>query len=414
MKKSCYRYFLLIAFHLIFNGNLFSQINFVYNGDFETKTTCNIGLGDLNIAPQWMQPTFGTSDYFNFCAGLGSLVGVPLNQFGIENGHSNLGYAGLGCFGSNSFVNSGREYIQTKLKSSLIRGVDYYLEFYVSLADFPSVHSSQVAINSFGCYFSDSAFFDSIYTNITRTPQIQTEGNLFYADTAGWMKIQGIYKAKGGEEYITIGNFKDDASTQTQIVATSTVLPISVQISYYYIDDVSLFEITTPKTIHDTTICLGDSLLLGANDTAISCTWYPKIGLNDSTLINPTAIPKLTTKYYVSHQNTFGYTATDSVLITVIDCSGESSLWVPNIFSPNQDNQNDLFSITSKNIVHLNCKIVNRYGALVAEINELNQSWDGRSNSGKELSDGVYYYYLNAIGRDLKKYELKGFVQLVR
>ncbi|HRH63950.1 MAG TPA: gliding motility-associated C-terminal domain-containing protein, partial [Bacteroidia bacterium] len=321
---------------------------------------------------------------------------------------------GLGCFGSNSFVNSGREYIQTKLKSSLIRGVDYYLEFYVSLADFPSVHSSQVAINSFGCYFSDSAFFDSIYTNITRTPQIQTEGNLFYADTAGWMKIQGIYKAKGGEEYITIGNFKDDASTQTQIVATSTVLPISVQISYYYIDDVSLFEITTPKTIHDTTICLGDSLLLGANDTAISCTWYPKIGLNDSTLINPTAIPKLTTKYYVSHQNTFGYTATDSVLITVIDCSGESSLWVPNIFSPNQDNQNDLFSITSKNIVHLNCKIVNRYGALVAEINELNQSWDGRSNSGKELSDGVYYYYLNAIGRDLKKYELKGFVQLVR
>ncbi|HRH62466.1 MAG TPA: hypothetical protein PLI68_03985, partial [Bacteroidia bacterium] len=81
MKKSCYRYFLLIAFHLIFNGNLFSQINFVYNGDFETKTTCNIGLGDLNIAPQWMQPTFGTSDYFNFCAGLGSLVGVPLNQF---------------------------------------------------------------------------------------------------------------------------------------------------------------------------------------------------------------------------------------------------------------------------------------------------------------------------------------------
>jgi gliding motility-associated-like protein len=414
LKKSCYSYFLLIAFQLIYKGNLFSQVNFVYNGDFETKTTCNIGPGAINIAPNWVQPTFGTSDYFNVCAGLGSQLGVPLNLFGFQNAHSGAGYSGIFVYLTSPIDTNYREFIQTKLKEILKAQSIYYLEFYINLSDIPQIKSNKVAINSFGCYFSDSAFFDSTFTNAPRIPQIQTSNTMIYADTAGWMKIQGIYKAKGGEEYITLGNFKDDASTLTQIVATSTVLPISAQISYYYIDDVSLFEITTPKTIHDTTICLGDSLLLGANDTAISCVWYPKIGLNDSTLTNPTAIPKLTTKYYVSHQNTFGYTATDSVLITVIDCSSESSLWVPNIFSPNQDNQNDLFSITSKNIVHLNCKIVNRYGALVAEINELNQSWDGRSNSGKELSDGVYYYYLNAIGRDLKKYELKGFVQLVR
>lgn len=84
MKKSCYSYFLLIAFQLIYKGNLFSQVNFVYNGDFETKTTCNIGPGAINIAPNWVQPTFGTSDYFNVCAGLGSQLGVPLNLFGFQ------------------------------------------------------------------------------------------------------------------------------------------------------------------------------------------------------------------------------------------------------------------------------------------------------------------------------------------
>lgn len=414
MKKNRYCYFLLIAFQLIFKENLFSQINFVYNGDFETKTTCNIGLSDLIVAPNWFQPTLGTSDYFNSCAGIGSLVGVPLNQFGFENAHSNFGYAGFYCFGSNSFVNSGREYIQTKLKYSLTSGIEYYMEFYVSLADFPAVHCNQVAINSFGCYFSDSAFFDSIYTNITRIPQIQTTSSQIYTDTSGWMKIQGIYKAKGGEEYITIGNFKDDASTQTQVVASSNVLPISVQISYYYIDDVSLFEITSPKTINDTTICLGDSLVIGDNDSTISCYWQPKIGLNDSTLTNPTAIPKLTTMYYVKHQNVFGYIATDSVLVTVLDCNSESTLLVPNIFSPNHDNVNDEFKVRSKNMSEFNCKIFNRFGLQVAELKEQNESWDGRNKSGIEQNEGVYYYSLTALGKDTKVYNLKGFFQLLR
>jgi gliding motility-associated-like protein len=265
-----------------------------------------------------------------------------------------------------------------------------------------------------GCYISDSAFFDSTYLNITRIPQFQTSTAVYYADTADWIKIHGIYKAKGGEEFITLGNFKDDATTQTQVVATSTVLPIGAQLSYYYIDDVSIFEIITPKARNDTTICLGDSLILGANDTAISCSWFPASGINDSSLTNPIASPKQNIWYYVTHQNSFGYLAKDSILVTVLDCSNESYLEVPNIFSPNNDSQNDLFGVKSKNITSFNCKIFNRNGLEVAELKESSESWDGNAKSGKQLSDGVYYYFISALGKDERKYELKGFVSLLR
>lgn len=399
---------------LLFFYNLFAQVNLVTNGDFETKTSCNIDPGAIHLAPPWVQATLGTSDYFNVCAGLGSLLGVPKNRFGFQNAHSGDGYAGIFTYSTTPIGSNYREFIQTKLTTKLTAQSLYYIEFYVNLSDIPEVNANIVAINSFGCYFSDSAFFDSIYTNITRVPQFQTSSSVLFTDTAAWLKIQGVYKAHGGEEYITLGNFKDDASTQTQVIATSTVLPILADITYYYIDDVSIYEITSPKASRDTTICLGDSLVLGANDTAISCSWYPKMGINDSTLTNPKASPKQTTWYYVSHQNGFGYLAKDSILVTVLDCSNESILEVPNVFSPNNDAQNDLFLISAKNITSFNCKILNRYGVLVAELNELDEGWDGRNKSGVHLSDGVYFYLINAEGRDAKKYAIKGFVSLLR
>lgn len=97
-----------------------------------------------------------------------------------------------------------------------------------------------------------------------------------------------------------------------------------------------------------------------------------------------------------------------------MDCNSESTLLVPNIFSPNHDNVNDEFKVRSKNICEFNCKIFNRLGLQVAELKEQNESWDGRNKSGIEQNEGVYYYSLTALGKDTKVYNLKGFFQLLR
>ncbi len=111
----------------------------------------------------------------------------------------------------------------------------------------------------------------------------------------------------------------------------------------------------------------------------------------------------------------FSYYYIDDVSITECDTTTTiSSLMMPNIFTPNNDGTNDVFSIPSKNIKILNCKIYNRWGILVGELKNANEVWDGRTTAGLECTDGVYYYVLIAKGLDEKEYNEKGFVQLMK
>ena len=99
-------------------------------------------------------------------------------------------------------------------------------------------------------------------------------------------------------------------------------------------------------------------------------------------------------------------TATTQITIEVI---GTSFLIVPNVFTPNGDDKNDVFEFISQNITELNCVIFNRWGKQVAEITAPDKSWDGKNGS-----DGTYFYVLKAKGMDDVDYNLKGTVTLIR
>lgn len=88
----------------------------------------------------------------------------------------------------------------------------------------------------------------------------------------------------------------------------------------------------------------------------------------------------------------------------------EKPLLLPNVFSPNDDGQNDVFYIPGMSADDW-VEIYNRWGIKVSELSNGNQSWDGRTTSGEQCTSGVYFY-------TLKKKEnnelIKGFVQLIR
>jgi OmpA-OmpF porin, OOP family len=90
-----------------------------------------------------------------------------------------------------------------------------------------------------------------------------------------------------------------------------------------------------------------------------------------------------------------------------------SSLIVPNAFSPNGDGINDFFSPRDTNLSFYTCKIYNRWGNLIFETTNPNQFWDGNYNGG-ECVEGTYFYLVEAIGLDDKKYLYKGFLMLAR
>jgi hypothetical protein len=206
-----------------------AQNNLVPNPSFESFSGIPASLGEIYLAAPWNQPTTnGSSDYFHPLATALSGAGVPSNSFGGQSAHSGQAYAGF-----HARTSGYREYVETPLSQSLVPGQTYQVSFYVSLAD-----NCQLAIDKIGAFLSagPAGPVNTGY-NLPFTPQISNPVNSFITNKTGWTLITGQYVAAGGESYLVIGNFFDDASTPT-LAGQGGSLPFS----YYYIDDVSVIR----------------------------------------------------------------------------------------------------------------------------------------------------------------------------
>ena len=108
----------------------------------------------------------------------------------------------------------------------------------------------------------------------------------------------------------------------------------------------------------------------------------------------------------------------DSILETTltIDVKGcePSSLLIPNVFTPNGDGSNDLFTIEGVNLESVEGEIWNRWGQQMFSWNNIKGGWDGRTTSGTEVPNGTYFYIIKAKGNDGTEYFKKGTVSLLR
>ena len=97
----------------------------------------------------------------------------------------------------------------------------------------------------------------------------------------------------------------------------------------------------------------------------------------------------------------------------------ESSLEVPNAFSPNGDGINDYYNVYNvKSIVSFSAAIYNRWGQQlyswgIDQIGCEDCGWDG-TYKGKDVKPGVYYVVIDARGADGIKYEIRRDVNLLR
>jgi len=216
---------------LIFTVILFQlgkgQTNLVLNPSLEDTVVCPYGLDQLVYAKNWYRPTAGTSDYFNSCSS-NPWVSVPQNLFGTQLARTGNAYAGMLTYDNNS--SNKREYVAVRLSDSLKQSRTYCVEFYVSLPD--SIYMNS---NTIGVYFSDS-FYINIGTNLPFIPQVENPITNDLNNKQNWIKVSGNFTASGGERFLTIGNFRDDNNTDTTCLNWAWC-----GISYYYIDDVSVY-----------------------------------------------------------------------------------------------------------------------------------------------------------------------------
>ncbi len=102
--------------------------------------------------------------------------------------------------------------------------------------------------------------------------------------------------------------------------------------------------------------------------------------------------------------------STEPLRVTV----SESILEMPNAFSPNGDDKNEIYKAKKyQSLIEFHAMIFNRWGQKLYEWSDPAQGWDGKFH-GKEVKQGVYFVLVKAKGADGRKYNIRKDVNLMR
>lgn len=153
--------------------------------------------------------------------------------------------------------------------------------------------------------------------------------------------------------------------------------------------------------IGDTSICQDSSILIyGIGAT----TYIWSDNIIDSTYFTPT----YNATYTVIGTDFNNCEGSSQVTITLDTCITEPfTINIPNVFTPNNDGNNDGFYISGTSFILNSTTIFNRWGEVVFKTNFSN-AWDGRLSSGQLAPDGTYYYFI-----DINAYDNGIFTQKI-
>lgn len=256
-----------------------SAQNLVLNGGFEDFTSCPDSTEQVKRAYPWIQPTGGTSDFYHACNGSNCdalQVGVPCNGLGFQVPHSGEGYAGFITFG-NRYNPALRElvpyyyseYIQAPLSDKLVKDQLYEVSFYANLAD-SSDYATKLQV-----YFSENSI-TAPSNDYLDTITFHIESSEIISNKSDWVKVCGVYEARGGEGHITIGLFGERDSLDFLDINDGTFYGGGAYLAYYFIDDVrvspTFIELDTLDL--DVDLCdLNDSVVLQAPNGGTAYLW---------------------------------------------------------------------------------------------------------------------------------------------
>lgn len=261
--------------------------NLVPNGGFENQNNCPSNWGQIIYSPgytnfptvqDWVSPLENTTpDYFNACAPTNSKVNIPQTFLGYHDAHNGDACAGIIAYNDNAQAGEYREYIEAKLSQPLIAGHRHELTFYVSTNYDPGIAMyNYIAIDRVGAAFTTNQVNVTPDQFLMLDYQVVNAANNFITSTNAWVKIQGTFIAQGGEEWVTIGSFKNSTSPFNAVQLYPATPGGGDDYAYLYIDDVSLTDLDKVNTFtatHDTAVCVADGIVLSSPVTANSYQW---------------------------------------------------------------------------------------------------------------------------------------------
>ena len=203
----------------------------------------------------------------------------------------------------------------------------------------------------------------------------------------------------------------------TGATTSSIIIPVNKDSTYYVVvkqgcTDTAYYTVNVIpgagiKVCCDTTIAYGGTANLNASGD-VTYAWQPSNSVNcncSSVTVNPGE----NTTYTVIGTDVNGCLNFDTVTVD-IECA---TYFVPNVFTPNNDGQNDNFLIKAYGYNSYHIEIYDRWGLLEYTSDTPFAPWDGKDMSGVMVSDGVYYYIIKSVC-GTKETDHDGFVQVIR
>lgn len=154
---------------------------------------------------------------------------------------------------------------------------------------------------------------------------------------------------------------------------------------------------------------LGDTFQLWANSNASGTySWSPTEYLSCVNCQEPVSLPNQSMLYTATFVDSNGCITSAEVHIRL-----ESTLYIPNSFTPNNDGLNDVFRIGGADLDEFTFTIFNRWGEQVISLHSYDDEWDG-TYKGKLSPEGVYPWVLRFRDNDGLEYERTGHIALIR
>lgn len=226
MKK-----FLLSSLFALLLTGLVSAQNLVPNPGFESPTSLPDTIGQLLRAEYWSNLNggndwpFATPDYFHTNGSGGTKL--PNTYFGDVSPME-----GSGCVGfitSNLFQPNFREYVSVQLTAPLTPGTPYTISFY--LTNGSANHYGARGSDNIGLAFTMGSPSQTQREVVPLNPQAEITTITHHT---AWTQYTFTVTPSQPFTHLTIGNFRTDANTTTQIFTGGYAL------SYYFLDMVNV------------------------------------------------------------------------------------------------------------------------------------------------------------------------------
>lgn len=251
MKHRAITYIILL-FSLGFGSSLVAQ-NLVPNGNFEFKK------GRRNSSRPWR--FVNTVDFFVMNGS--KKKPRDTEDWNLPKPKDGDAYIGLRIYSDY------REFVQVKLAQKLKEGQKYYFEMWVSWSD----HSNYYAKRFGASIYHKKPSYTSEYYIFTNPPQIDLKdmNGIVQSDSTDWVKISGVYRSKGGEKYLSIGNFSTTNFKDRLKKKKWWSLNFWHHEAYYFVDQVSLVKIEEYEPENDSILVgnIPDSAIVLKNENYI-------------------------------------------------------------------------------------------------------------------------------------------------